>query len=165
MARTAEAYAALREDLEIALEHVLAQRREFATMLDRAEADFDPADAMAWAAVGFTLHNLYNALENYFLRVAKFFENQIEGSTWHRDLVNRMGHEIPGLRPALLRRDQLEHFHELRSFRHTFRSLYDRTLDPRRVKLAAEHVAPAVEALEAGHQGFVASIDEIAGAL
>ena len=70
--------------------------------------------------------------------MAKFFENQIEGSTWHRDLVNRMGHEIPELRPALLRRDQLEHFHELRSFRHTFRSLYDRTLDPRRVKLAAE---------------------------
>ncbi len=59
MARTAEAYAALREDLEIALEHVLAQRRDFATMFERAEADFDASDPMAWAAVGFTLHYLY----------------------------------------------------------------------------------------------------------
>lgn len=165
MARTAEAYAALREDLEIALEHILAQRRDFVATRERAEADFDPADAMAWAAVGFTLHNLYNAIENYFLRVAKFFENEIEGSTWHRDLVNRMGHEVPELRPALLGRDQLEPFHELRSFRHTFRSLYERKLDPRRVRLAAENVAPAIEALEAGHRSFVACIDEIARAL
>jgi len=165
MERTAEAYRALQEDLEIALEHVAAQRREFVTTIERAQADFDPADAMAWAAVGFALHNLYNAMENYFLRVAKFFENQIEGSTWHRDLVDRMGHQIPALRPALLRHDQLQPFHELRSFRHTFRSLYDRKLDPRRVRIAAENVAPAVEALETGHRSFRAAMTEIADAL
>ena len=152
-------------DLEIAIEHVRSQRREFDATLERAQADFDPADPMAWAAVGFTLHNLYNAMENYFLRVAKFFENQIEGSTWHRDLVDRMGHQVPALRPALLSGDQLEPFHELRAFRHTYRSLYDRKLDPRRVRIAADYVAPAVEALETGHRRFTAAMAEIAEAL
>lgn len=165
MARTPEAYLALREDLEIALEHVRSQHEDLTRTIVRAEADFDPADQMAWAAVGFMLHNLYSAIENYFLRIAKFFENQIEGSTWHRDLVNRMAHEVPSLRPALLDRSALVAFHELRSFRHTFRALYDRRLDPRRVRLAAENAAPAMAALEEGHDRFVAALDEIARAL
>jgi hypothetical protein len=114
MARTRDAYRALREDLELALEHVESQSAELETVQARARADFGPDDHMAWSAVGFSLHNLYNAIENYFLRVTKFFENQIEGATWHRDLVNRMGHDVPSLRPALLRKDELEPFHELR---------------------------------------------------
>jgi len=165
MARTREAYLALREDLELALEHVRSQHEDLRRTIGRADAEFDPTDQMAWAAVGFTLHNLYNAMENYFLRVAKFFENQIEGSTWHRDLVNRMAHSVPSLRPALLDRSALPVFHELRSFRHTFRALYDRKLDPRRVRLAAENADPAMQALEEGHDRFVAALDEIAQAL
>lgn len=165
MPRNPDAYAALEQDLDLALEHAVSQFDELRRMIARAEADFGPADQMAWAAVGFMIHNLYNALENYFLRIAKCFENQIEGSTWHRDLVNRMAHAIPGLRPALLARDDLAPFHELRSFRHTFRTLYDRTLDPRRVKLASEHADPAMTALRAGHERFVAAIRRIAAEL
>lgn len=165
MARTREQYRALREDLVLALEHVDSQRADLEAMMSRATREFSEGDQMAWAAVGFTIHNLYNAIENYFLRVAKFFENEIEGATWHRDLVNRMAHEIPALRPALLGKEQLEAFHELRAFRHTFRSLYDRRLDPRRVRLAAEHATPALAALRAGHERFIARIDEIADAL
>jgi hypothetical protein len=153
---------ARRVDLEVALEHVRSQHDDLQRTIDRAQADFDPADQMAWAAVGFMLHNLYNAIENYFLRIAKFFENQIEGSTWHRDLVNRMAHEIPSLRPALLDRASLDAFHELRSFRHTFRALHDRKLDPRRVRLATENAPPAMKALVEGHGRFVVALDEIA---
>lgn len=165
MARTAEAYRTLQQDLNLALDHVTAQHAEVQKTMERAEADFAPSDPIAWAAVGFTLHNLYNAIENYFLRIAKFFENQIEGHSWHRDLVNRMGHEVPSLRPALLDNDTLEPFHELRSFRHTFRSLYDRKLDPRRVRIAAEHAEPACIALAAGHKQFVHKLELIADEL
>jgi hypothetical protein len=100
MARTADAYQTLKEELAMALDQVRSQRADLHRMINRAEADFDSADPMAWSAVGFTLHNLYNAIENYFLRVAKFFENQIEGGSWHRDLVNRMAHAVPTLRSA-----------------------------------------------------------------
>lgn len=165
MARTAESYLALREDLGLALEHVIAQYDELRKTADRAEHEFASDDPMAWSAVGFMLHNLYNAVENYFLRIAKFFENGLDGGAWHRDLVNRMAHEVPSVRPALLERTELAPFHELRSFRHTFRSLYDRRLDPRRVRLAAENAEPAIDALRRGHGRFVAQIDQIAAHL
>lgn len=165
MARTSESYLALKEDLELALEHVVAQHAELRKTLARAEHEFASDDPMAWSAVGFMLHNLYNAIENYFLRIAKFFENGLKGGSWHRDLVNRMAHDVPSVRPALLERGELEPFHELRSFRHTFRSLYDRRLDPRRVRLAAENAEPAMDALRLGHGRFVEQIETIARAL
>ena len=44
-------------------------------------------DELDWAALGYTIHNLYNAIESYFLRIAKFFENALSPDTWHRDLI------------------------------------------------------------------------------
>ena len=34
------------------------------------------ADEFDWAALGYTIHNIYNLIENYFLRVAKFLREQ-----------------------------------------------------------------------------------------
>ena len=67
---------------------------------------------------GACLHGLYNAIEAYFLRVAKFFENNIDEAAWHRDLLDRMRLDVPGIRPALItdrilaeRIDELRRFH------------------------------------------------------
>ena len=38
-------------------------------------------DELDWAALGYTIHNIYNALESYFLRVSRFFENDLPPST------------------------------------------------------------------------------------
>ena len=40
-------------------------------------------------------------VEGYAFRVAKTFENHIDGRTWHQDLIRRMRLEIPGVRPPL----------------------------------------------------------------
>ena len=37
-------------------------------------------DDLDWAALGYTIHNIYNALESYFLRVSKFFRERPPGS-------------------------------------------------------------------------------------
>ncbi len=47
-------------------------------------------DSLDYAALAYTLHNVYCLLENYLLRIAKFFENNLDPETWHRDLVRRM---------------------------------------------------------------------------
>ena len=39
------------------------------------------ADSLDFAALAYTLHNIYCLLENYFLRVAKFFENALDPDT------------------------------------------------------------------------------------
>ena len=168
MNRDSEAFGALIDDLTLAIRHVEDQAERYHSMRRRADA-VAPQDAegqeMATAAVGFEIHNLYNAVENYFLRIAKFFENQLEGSTWHRDLVNRMATSAAGLRPPLLNAGELAPFHELRAFRHVFRVIYDDRLDPRRLALAEEQIAPALRSLGAAHTAYIEKLKEIRRAL
>lgn len=153
MTRDSEAYATLIDELDMALEHVNGQYEKFVSMRRRA-AETGDEDDMSVAALGYTVHNLYNAIENYFLRIAKFFENNLDHVSWHRDLINRMAMNIERVRPALLERESVGPFHELRAFRHVFRVIYDSTLDPRKLAIAVEEVEPAVTILRSAHDRY-----------
>jgi hypothetical protein len=110
----------------VELTRVLGQNRRARERLDHG-AD-DPLD---WAALGFTLHSAYGVLENYFLRISKFFENSLPAEGWHKALVQKMAVDIPGLRPALLTtRENRQVVLELLKFRHRFRNLYGEDLEP-----------------------------------
>jgi len=122
-------------------------------------------DRLDWAALGYTIHNVYGVMESYCLRVAKFFENGLEGESCHRELLRRMTLEIPTLRPALLSAETYLLVDELRSFRRLFRNLYARPLDPDRTRLVQAKVGPAASAFTAAHAKFVAKMEEIAIAL
>jgi hypothetical protein len=122
-------------------------------------------DRLDWAALGYTIHNVYGVIESYCLRIAKFFENGLDGESWHRELLQRMTLEIPSLRPALLSDEAYLLIDDLRSFRHLFRNLYARPLDPDRTRLVQVKVEPARSAFEAAHTEFVARMEEIAAAL
>lgn len=88
-------------------------------------------DPLDWGALGFTLHTLYGVVENYFLRVSKFFENNLPQVRWHKALVEKMSLDIPGLRPALFNDPQCARdAMELLRFRHRLRNLYGEDLDP-----------------------------------
>lgn len=77
------------------------------------------------AAFGYYLHNLYNAIESILKKLAYFFENSIQGNTWHIDLLKRMTLEIEGIRPAVISKETYIMINELRKFRHIFRHAYD----------------------------------------
>jgi hypothetical protein len=160
MMHKADSYTVLVDELELALAHVRGQYETFLGMRRRTE-NAPEDDEMAIAALGYAVHNLYNAMENYFLRIAKFFENNLENDTWHRDLINRMALSIEGVRPALLSVDVLAPFHELRAFRHVFRVIYDSTLNPKKLAIAVEQVDPAVKALLEAHERYVQALREI----
>ena len=83
-----------------------------------------------WAALGYTLHSIYTAMENYFLLVSKAFENNHSSDSWHKELLQKMKLELPGIRPRVLDSELARKIDELRGFRHVFRSLYDDRLDP-----------------------------------
>ncbi|MFP4409359.1 MAG: hypothetical protein ACLFPW_12640 [Spirochaetaceae bacterium] len=158
--RNSEAYATLQQELTLAMEHVQGQYEKYLDMKRRSRVTETPEEIVI-AAIGFSLHNLYNAMENYFLRISKFFENELSRDSWHRDLVNRMALSIEGVRPALLDRETLKPFQELRAFRHVFRTIYDSTLEPRKVALVEEEAPNAVEILEKAHVGYLAKLGEI----
>ena len=65
--------------------------------------------------VSYSLHNLYNACENILRQIAEAFENEIpDPSRWHALLLERMGREIEGIRPCVLREETLRLLDELR---------------------------------------------------
>ena len=71
----------------------------------------------------------YTCLETAFVRISRFFENNLEKDRWHKHLLEKMTLEIPGIRRAVLSDEcyhQLEEFLRFRDFK---RYYYDYNYD------------------------------------
>lgn len=115
-----------------------------------------------WSALGYTLHTVYTAMENYFLRICKAFENNLPTESGHRELLQRMELEIPGLRPALLDRETARALDQLRAFRHVFRNLYDDRLDPERLTILQRRAGAVRGAFQAAHVRYLERLADLA---
>lgn len=122
-------------------------------------------DELDWAALGYTIHLIYGVMESYFLRVSKFFENDLPPAEWRRELINRMTLDIAGVRPRLLDRSLVRDFHDLRAFRRVFLYLNGYQLDPDRVRTVQSRVPSAVAAFRAAHDRFSTELRIIAAEL
>jgi len=114
--------------------------------------------SLDYAALGYTIHNIYCLMENYFLRIAKTFENNVEGDAWHRDLVRRMLIQVEGIRPAFLDDEAARVIDELRAFRHVFRNVYLKPLVPKKIMELQEQVPKAIDLFKARHAEFAAKL-------
>src|SRR5215207_9460601 len=86
----------LRSDIQT-LERLSDLVERFGSRLDPAVRDSEEV----WAAA-MTLHHLYNALEHSCERIARVCDQWVaDQACWHRDLLNQMFLEIPGVRPAV----------------------------------------------------------------
>lgn len=148
--------AELRQDLDF-IRHNYAKNREMTARVQQSPTE----DEFEYAALGYTLHNLYNAFESYFYRVAKFFENQLDETEWHRSLVDRMSLKVEGIRPALFDRDLAERINELRGFRHLFRTLYKTPLIPAKVRFANDVAEGIADSFVARHDDFDQFLREV----
>jgi hypothetical protein len=115
-----------------------------------------------WAALAYTIHNLYGSIEQYCTRIAKFYENNLSTTTWHAELLERMTLNIEGVRPALYDRDLLWQLDDLRRFRHLFRHMYDRPLDSERVKKMQQLLLDVLPGFLASHERFIEKLQFIA---
>lgn len=70
------------------------------------------ADEYDFAALGYTIQNLYNAFESYFLRIAKFFENKLDEREWHKSLVHRMTLSVDGPPQTVFLPGARDRFHD-----------------------------------------------------
>jgi hypothetical protein len=142
------------------LEADLAALADLQEANDRAKERLDAGatDELDYAALGYTLHNIYNLAENSFFRIAKHFENNLSIETWHKDLIQRMTLTIEDIRPAVLDQHTADLLDDLRSFRHVFRNMYRKKLDSKKL-LALESDLPA--ALD----GFQKSLANFLGVL
>lgn len=137
-----------REDFERLIAELQWDREQLvslAEMNQRALARIEAGaqDELDYSALGYTIHNLYGVMENACFRIAKFFENGLSNHSWHRELLERMLLEIPDLRPAFFTRQEYLLVDQLRAFRHVFRNLYSRPIDPERIHLL-QHRVPSI---------------------
>ena len=75
-------------------------------------------------AIGYLLHNFYSGCENIFRSIGRFFENDLEPQSWHRDLLKRMKISIEGYRPRVIDDALFILLDDFRAFRHKFRHSY-----------------------------------------
>ncbi|HTX73926.1 MAG TPA: hypothetical protein VMC79_13930 [Rectinemataceae bacterium] len=163
MKREAEDYRRLATELDAGyatIKELYAKNRRAA---ERIEAGAN--DELDWAALGYTMHNLYCAFENYFLRIAKFFENGLDPRSWHRELIERMALTIPGTRPGLFSPEYARRMGELMRFRHAFRNVYDDELDPRRLSILNDDLPALIDDFDPFHERFVSALQNAASGL
>ncbi len=111
---------------------------------------------------GYYLHNLYNAFENIFQRVAEAFENDVpDKAQWHAQLLRRMTLNIEGVRPRLLSDEAYQCLDELRRFRHLFRNLYTANLDSERLRLVWNEARRLQSLYRADIERFLAYLDQL----
>ena len=118
-------------------------------------------DEFDYVALAYSIASLYSVMENYFLRVAKCFENEPGSSTWHRDLVRRMSLEIEGIRPAVLNTSDVGIIDELRAFRHVFRHIYQTDLDRGKVQRVNQQIPEALKRFQTAHLNFIQNLDSL----
>jgi hypothetical protein len=63
------------------------------------------------------LSNYYTCLETLFLRISKFFENDLDREQWHRSLLEKMTLEIPDTRRRVISDTAFHGLLELLKFR------------------------------------------------
>jgi hypothetical protein len=88
--------------------------------------------------VAYRLHGLYSAFENIFRNIAKTFENHLDPSSWHRQVLQRMRLDLSPVRPAVVDEEAYEKLDELLRFRHVFRTAYGVRLDAQRLQLVVQ---------------------------
>lgn len=76
-------------------------------------------------AKGSVLHDFYNCCERIFKIISKEINGNLSTAIkWHKELLNKMRIEIPGLRPKLISEKLAAELDQYLSFRHLFRNIY-----------------------------------------
>lgn len=116
-------------------------------------------------SVAFNLHSFYSGLERIFELIAVQIDGgKLESRDWHAELLRQMALELPGLRPAVLRRRSAEQLDELRSFRHLVRNIYAANLAPQRMRPLVETLPDLWVDVRQQLEAFAAYLDTLSHA-
>ncbi len=148
--------------------HVLHQRliTEWANVrlaAQKAQAAYAEGGAYNVDAAALSLHGFYNGTERLFEWIARQIDGALpQGSSWHRDLLQQMTLDIPGVRPPVIQEPTAKLLKEYLGFRHVVRSLYSWEMEPAKVKRLISLLPKTVEATQADLNAFGRFLD-IAG--
>jgi len=118
---------------------ILSELKDLSIILERARQGWEKAqtthDDFYLDGVALNLHGFYSGLERIFERIASAVDGSIpSGSNWHRELLNQMSIEVPGVRPSVITGVLKENLEEYLGFRHVIRNVYTHHLNPDKMK-------------------------------
>jgi hypothetical protein len=115
--------------------------------------------------LGDILHDFYTGAERIFMKIAPELNGGVPaGVSWHRELLDNMTLELPGIRPPILRRETAHALEEFLRFRHLFRNLYGFELEWSRLRALARRVPKAWRLFASDIERFLSFLDAAAQA-
>ena len=151
----------LKADIVDELDRISHVVNEFNRVKEKIDLPSDQVPNYDRGAIGYLLHGFYNGCENIFRSIARFFENDLGPTSWHKDLLKRMRVEIPGYRPKVINDELYIILDDFRAFRHKFRHTYAFELDWEREQIVARKLLPASELLKKQLTFFLNHLDDI----
>ena len=93
-------------------------------------------------AVALDLHSFYSGVETLFELIAREVDGTApSGDSWHVALLQRMGTQVPGIRPAVIGGDTMGALDEIRGFRHRVRNIYASNLDAAKMRVMVSSIS------------------------
>jgi hypothetical protein len=145
---------------------IISELKELSVLAKRAEQGLKKAkeknDDYYLDGVALNLHSIYSGLERIFERIATAIDGSIpSGTNWHRELLNQMAIEVPGIRPAVISSDLKEKLEEYRGFRHVVRNVYTYRLKPEKIEGLVSMLNTVMAKIETDITGFAKFLQSI----
>jgi len=103
----------------------------------------------------------YTIMETFFFRVAQFFESSLSATEWHKELLEHMRLEVPGVRVAVISDKTFEVCAELLRFRHFRRYFFELEYDWDRIEMVKKKYLQVQLLLFADLDQFFAFLEKI----
>lgn len=145
---------------------IISELKELSVLAKRAEQGLKKAkeknDDYYLDSVALNLHSIYSGLERIFERIATAIDSSLpSGTNWHRELLNQMAIEVPGIRPAVISSDLKEKLEEYRGFRHVVRNVYTYRLKPEKIEGLVSMLNTVMAKVETDITGFANFLQSI----
>ncbi|WP_291321170.1 hypothetical protein [Desulfonatronospira sp.] len=108
------------------------------------------------------IENYYTCAETIFFRISQFFDNNLQGDRWHRELLERMTLDIGETRPKVISEQSFSDLTELMRFRHFKRYYFGVEYDWERVEALVRRVDRLAKQLPQELSEFAAFVRKIA---
>lgn len=140
------------------LEKTLTYYEEF-----RKDFPYNRVDSKKYDLVllGDIVTDYYTCLETAFVRISKFFENNLEQDRWHKHLLEKMTLEIPGIRNAVLEEKTFDLLDEFLRFRHFKRYYYGYNYDQDRMLYIEKKFKQSVPLVKKDIENFILFLEKM----
>jgi len=140
------------------LDQVIARIERGRRAAKRAQDDVD----LYIDSLALNLHDFYNGLERAFRLIGTMVDRSTPtGEGWHRDLLQQMCLDLPGLRPRVLSEETCAGLEEFLRFRHVVRNVYSFQLNGTRVQELAQQVRESYDRVAAEIEAFARFLEDV----